>query len=380
MKNRLKLLITGVLYLLFTWQDVFALIPDRRRSFDERRANVYMIIPAVASLPGAGVFAGVLGSFSNINDSGIDAAFTQAETIDAEADIHLRAFALREIPLLIPGLTFEYWFGDIKFDDYNTHLPGRNSPNFTIPYKGEFDYFLLHPTWRLFDRRLNFSYYLIYFKGFSVNEDGYEEEIGEHSARGEVLLDLTDDVVDPRTGFRLRYAYSMKAPEKSILGENSTNVTADEKEEVTSRQLELSLYFPITKQFTLVYYHQQFQAEGREESEDIIPGGSLELRGYPGNRWSDRYGITNTFEGRYTIPTNTELDIYLINGMLEGIQLAVFYETGQVSPDQSGDLYKDLHQSYGFGIRALIEAIVFRLDFAFSDEGNETHLTIDQPF
>ncbi|MFH2130889.1 MAG: BamA/TamA family outer membrane protein [bacterium] len=380
MKKRWPLLITGAMLLALSWQDASALIPDRRRSFDERRENVYMIIPAIASLPGAGVFAGILGSFSNINGSGIDAAVTQAETIDSESDIHVRAFALREIPLLIPGLTFEYWFGDIKFDDYSTYLPGRNSPNFTIPYKGEFDYLLLHPVWRLFDRRINLSYYLIYFKGFSVNEDGYEEEIGQHSARGEVLLDLTDDVIDPRTGIRLRYSYSMKAPEKSILGKNSSNTTDAEKEDITTRNLELSLYFPITQQFTLVYYHQQFEAAGREETDEIVTGGSLSLRGYPGGRWSDRYGMLNTLEGRYTIPTNTNIDIYLINGVLEGIQLAAFYETGQVSPKKNDDLFKDLHQSYGFGIRALIEAIVFRLDFAFSDEGAETHLTIDQPF
>lgn len=373
-------MISGAVLLVISGQDAFCLIPDRRRSFDERRENVYMIIPAVASLPGAGVFAGVLGSFSNINGSGIDAAFTEAETINAESDIHLRAYALRELPLLIPGLTFEYWFGDIKFDDYNTYLPGRNSPNFTIPYKGEFDYYLLHPVWRLFDRRLNFSYYLIYFKGFSVNEDGYEEEVGQHSARGEFLLDLTDDVVDPRTGIRIRYGYSIEAPAKSILGENSGSTADDDREVVTSRGIDLSLYFPISDQFTLVYYHQQFEAKGREDSDEIVSGGNLQLRGYPGGRWSDRFGMTNTFEGRYTIPSNTELDIYLISGILEGIQLAAFYETGQVSPEKNDDLTKDLHQSYGFGVRALIEAIVFRLDIAFSDEGAETHLTIDQPF
>ncbi|MCP4754592.1 MAG: BamA/TamA family outer membrane protein [Proteobacteria bacterium] len=367
--------------LLIVAGELFAIVPDRRRSFEDRRENVYMVIPAIASMPGAGVFAGVLGSFSNIAGTGIDAAVTQAETIGAESDIHMRAFAFREVPLLLPGLTIEFWFGDIKLNDYHSYLPGRNSPNFTVPYTGEFEYYFLRPVWRFWERRFSFHYSLVFFKGYTINDEGNDVESASHSARGTVIVDLTDDETDPRKGIRLRHTTTLKAPSRSVLGKDSESDSSEEEEdELIRKEYELSVYVPITDRFTLVLYNQRFFAEGREDSDDIVSGGSLNLRGYPGGRWSDRYGETNIVEGRYTIPTDLDMDVYLVHGVLEGIQLATFYEVGQVNPEQNGDLYKELHQSYGFGVRALLEAIVLRLDLAYSDEGNEVHLTIDQPF
>ncbi|MDH4248095.1 MAG: hypothetical protein OEW39_09780, partial [Deltaproteobacteria bacterium] len=36
--------------------------PERRRIYDERPPNEYLLIPAIASLPGTGVFLGIIGS------------------------------------------------------------------------------------------------------------------------------------------------------------------------------------------------------------------------------------------------------------------------------------------------------------------------------
>ena len=85
-------------------------------------------------------------------------------------------------------------------------------------------------------------------------------------------------------------------------------------------------------------------------------------------------------EARYTLPLNREIDFLLVHGILEGIQFALFYEVGQVNPDDGSALYDDLRNSYGVGIRALVEAIVLRLDVATSEEGPQFHVTIDQPF
>ena len=364
--------------LVILLENASGFIPERRRNYEDREENVYMIIPAIASLPGAGVFFGVLSSFSNIAGTGIDAAVSKAETISDESDIHVNAFALREIPLVIPGLTFEYWFGDIKLNEYNSYLPGRNSPNFTIPYTGEFDYYFLRPAYRFWERRISLFYNLIFFKGYAINEDGFDTESARHSASGILLIDLTDDEVDPRIGLRYRYSLSLTPPTRSFLGEDSDGT--DDEERITTRQHNLSLYIPFTDRFMLVLNKQTFSATGREDSDEVVTGGSLDLRGYPGSRWSDRNGESTAIEGRYTVPLNTDVDIYLIRGTLDGIQLAAFYETGQVAPEVDGRLQQDLHQSFGFGVRALLDAIVLRLDLAFSDEGNQTHLTIDQPF
>ncbi|MCH8883139.1 MAG: hypothetical protein IIA41_06530 [SAR324 cluster bacterium] len=354
--------------------------PERRRDFGERRPNEYLIIPAVASIPGIGVFVGVISTFSNVGDSGIDLAATLAESID-DTDISVQAFAIREIPLLIPGLTLDYIYANINLGNFQTFLPGRDSPNFTIPITAQFHVQVLEPALRLFKRRFNLIYSLSFFDGFGFDEEGNEFPFRDHDAAGTVLLDLTDDVVDPRAGTRLRYTTTLDAPSRSILGsDKGPDNLLGQDDELTIENYEWVFYIPLSQRLVLVWDNQYFQAKGKEDSGEVVAGGSLPLRGYPANRWRDRFGVFHALEFRYTDPSQIRLDFFLARGILEGIQYALFYEVGQVSPESGGLLYEDMKVSYGAGIRALFDAIVLRLDVATSDEGPQTHLTIDQPF
>ncbi|OGG97110.1 MAG: hypothetical protein A2527_13245 [Candidatus Lambdaproteobacteria bacterium RIFOXYD2_FULL_50_16] len=375
----MKRLLLLLLFLLLA-SDLFALIPDRRRLFEDREENVYMLIPAIASLPGLGLFAGVLGSFSNIGGSGIDAAVTEANTFGSQSDIHIRAYALREVPLFINGLTVEYWFGDIKFADFYTYLPGRDSPDFVIPQTGKFKYYFLRPAYRLWQRRINLTYNLVFFKGFGVNGEGEEALAASHSASLDFLLDLTDDWVDPRRGIRMGYSQKLPAPTKSVLGKNSENSIQGYDQELTSKSYNLGLYIPFGNQATLALYEERFLTTGGEDSGQVVSGGSLRLRGYPAGRWSDRFGDTKIAEFRYNIPINYQIDSIFAKGRLDDLQWALFYEEGQVSPLNDRQLKENLHQSSGVGLRALIDAIVLRLDVATSEAGFQTHLTIDHAF
>lgn len=374
-----KFLIVLLLALLVSAQ-AFALVPERRRLYEDREPNSYLVIPAIASLPGVGIFAGVIGSFSNLWDSGIDAAVTEAQTIggEGESDIHLRAYALREIPLLIEGLTFEYWFGDIKLTDYYSYLPGRDSPDYLIPYTGEFDYYFFRPSYRLWERRIEVNYNLIYFKGYAINDTGQEVLEGAHAAFGNVVFDFTDDWVDPSKGLRMQYSTNLKAPKSSFLGEDTD--PSDTTERLKTENYQVGLYLPFGDVTTLALYQEWCQATGLEDSEEVQTCGALRLRGYPGGRWSDRYARTRIAELRQTVPMNLKMDWVLVNGTLDGLQLAAFYEEGQVSPEDDERLDQDLHRSYGAGVRALIDAIVLRFDLGFSEAGPQTHLTIDHAF
>ena len=358
----------------------WALVPERRRDFDERRPNEYLILPAVASLPGIGIFVGVLSSFSNIAGSGIDAAAAVAESVD-ETDISVRVAALRDVPLPLPGMTFDYQYGNIKLGNFQTFLPGRDSPNFTIPITAEFDFQLIRPTIRLFERRFNLTYTLSYFKGFGFDEDGNEFPFSDHNASGALFLDFTDDVVDPHVGVRLTYETTLAAPKESILGtsKNTGNIFGDDQE-ITVESYEVGIFIPQSEQVVWVWNNRYFQATGREESDVVISGGSPPLRGYPDGRWRDRYGVFSALEWRYTTETRVDLDFILARGIVQGLQYALFYEVGQVSPTPGKLLYEDMHQSYGAGVRALFDAIILRLDVAQSDEGTQVHLTIGQPF
>ena len=149
-----------------------------------------------------------------------------------------------------------------------------------------------------------------------------------------------------------------------------------------SRRFGLTFYFPLADRFNLAWNNQYFASSGGASDgvRGAIAGGSPPLRGYPLNRWRDRFGVFHGLDLRFNIPMGVELDFFLARGVLEDLQLAVFYEVGQVSPEDNSSLYDDLRQSYGFGVRMLLRAIVLRLDLAFSDEGPQTHLTVGQAF
>lgn len=360
-----------------------ALVPERRRDYEDRRPNEYLVVPAVASLPGVGVFAGVLASTSNVADTGIDAAATAAESID-DTDIGIRAVALRDVPLGVPGLTLGYQYADIRLGNFRTYLPGRDSPDFTIPVTARFYYQQVQPALRLWERRFNLTYQLGYLEGYELDEEGNEYRTASHSAGTGLLLDLTDDVVDPYRGVRFRYNRSLDAPSRTIFGE--TDVPADaelasDRGGIVTDRFGLTGYAELIESRLIgVWDAEYFQARGREGSDDVVTGGSLPLRGYPEGRWSDRYGVFTGLELRYNLPAHRELDVVLARGRLVAHQFAAFYEVGQVSPTNDSTLYEDMRHSYGAGYRVLLEAIVLRLDLATSEEGLQPHLTAGHHF
>ena len=360
---------------------VRAFPPERRRQFDDRPPNEYLLVPAVASLPGVGTFVGLIGSASNVGDTGIDIGATVAESIDG-SDISVKAVAFRELPTGVPGLSVDFQFADIVLGEFNSFLPGRNSPNFTIPISAAFDFYLIRPTLRLFDRRFTVSYALGFFDGFDFNDSGNEIPFRQHTASAGLVLDLSDDVVDPRRGLRFAFEMTLDPPSSTILGKDSNTPSAFDEGGVRSRRFDLTFYFPLSDRFNLAWNNQVFASSGGAAGgvRGAIAGGSPPLRGYPLNRWRDRFGVFHGLDLRFNIPMGVELDFFLARGMLEDLQLAVFYEVGQVSPGDNSSLYNDLRQSYGFGVRMLLRAIVLRFDLAFSDEGPQTHLTVGQAF
>jgi outer membrane protein assembly factor BamA len=354
-------------------------VPERRRDYEQRRPNEYLIVPAVASLPGIGVFGGLLVSASNPGGTGLDVAATVAESLD-NTDIHVQAVALREVPLYRPYLRLEYQRAHIKLGNLQSYLPGRDSPNYTIPVTAQFDFQMVRPVLRFWERRITFTYTLGYFEGFSFDNNGNEVPEASHGASANAVLDLTDDVINPTVGIRLFYNTRLPAPEESFFGRTRHQPGLITNNDVTIEQYNAAGYVPLGGRFNLALNSQFFQAFGQESSGRVISGGSPPLRGYPGGRWKDRFGVFAASELRYTVPLNYDLDAYLARGIVEGLQWAVFYELGQVAPHNDSSLFRQMHESYGAGVRALFQAVVVRFDLAMSDEGRQTHLTIDQHF
>ncbi len=373
--------VASLIALVLFASQVSAIVPERRRDYEKRRPNEYLIIPAVASIPGIGTFVGIISSFSNLGDTGIDAAAVIAESVDG-SDISITAIAMRDIPLGIPGLTFDLQQADLEIGNLQVYLPGRDSPNFTIPVTAEFQFYLLSPTLRLFERRFNLVYNMGYFKGFDFDDEGNEIEFAQNSLSWGVEFDITDDVVDPRKGVRLAHTATLPSPDSSFFGENSETESAFGDDEIQQKATSLTFYLPLSERAILAWNNQWFEAVGGEDGspEAIVAGGSPPLRGFPANRWRDRFGVFHGLDLRYNFPFGTVLDILLVRGVLEDLQVAAFYEVGQVAPANDSTLYKDMHESYGVGFRMLLQAIVLRLDLANGSEGPQTHLTIGHAF
>ncbi len=111
-------------------------------------------------------------------------------------------------------------------------------------------------------------------------------------------------------------------------------------------------------------------------------GGLWRMRGYPATRFNDRSGIYYGLEYRHTLAWNP-LKAFTLKGKLDvdWFQLVGFGELGRVAPDWDFDeLHKDMKWSAGVGLRAMINHLILRFDFAKSEEDFIAQLFIGQPW
>lgn len=242
------------------------------------------------------------------------------------------------------------------------------------------------------------------------NSVGGEERWG-------IYLDDTDNRRDPRIGYRVqyeRYNYSSTQKEAPTYHQNDYNITG---------------YIPLTKNKNSVLVFNQFYSEAivteegtvnpndydcmeinsrlqpdvqlNCEDDDVTAslearetdakkeakigsatalGGLDRLRGYPQSRFSDSYTNFQGIEFRYYfLETKKTFDWIVEKGVYTGMQLAAFYEQGTVAPN-TGELWKNIKNSYGFGARVVLSSFIFRMDLGFSEEGREVTVFFDYPF
>ena len=108
-------------------------------------------------------------------------------------------------------------------------------------------------------------------------------------------------------------------------------------------------------------------------------GGSDTLRGYIGNRFTDRAAWHAAAEWRtWVIPRGAAITDSI---RFERFGVALFYEAGSVAGQLSEVMSGRIHDSYGFGLRTLFErTALFRADFGFSKEGNAFTLSYGLSF
>ena len=111
-------------------------------------------------------------------------------------------------------------------------------------------------------------------------------------------------------------------------------------------------------------------------------GGLWRLRGYPATRFNDKAGIYYGLEYRHMLAWNPLKNITMKGKLdVDWLQLVGFGELGRVAPEWNLEtLHEDMKWSGGVGLRAMVNHLILRFDFAKSDEDFIAQLFIGQPW
>jgi len=111
-------------------------------------------------------------------------------------------------------------------------------------------------------------------------------------------------------------------------------------------------------------------------------GGLSRLRAYDATRYNDQAALLYTLEYRYLLNYNPLKDVTMGGKLdVQWFELVPFAEVGRVAPSWNLDiLHKSMKSDFGVGLRAMVNNITIRLDFAVGTEGYNTQMFIGHPF
>ena len=109
-------------------------------------------------------------------------------------------------------------------------------------------------------------------------------------------------------------------------------------------------------------------------------GGFNRMRGYDNNRFSDKAVFYATAEYRAIIDYNPLKNNSLVSVDVDWFQVVPFIEVGRVHDQYNFDLLSDMKYDVGISLRAMVAQLPVRLDVAYSEEGTNMWVMIQQPF
>jgi len=110
-------------------------------------------------------------------------------------------------------------------------------------------------------------------------------------------------------------------------------------------------------------------------------GGLNRLRAYPATRFNDQAGILYTLEYRHTLDWNPLKNVTWGGLDVSWFEIVGFGEAGRVAPTWNlSTLHESMKYDGGVGIRAMVNNVVVRIDFAAGDEGFATQMFVGHPF
>lgn len=109
-------------------------------------------------------------------------------------------------------------------------------------------------------------------------------------------------------------------------------------------------------------------------------GGFNRMRGYDNNRFLDKAVFYATAEYRAVLDWNPLKKNDYIPVAVDWFQVVGFVEVGRVNDQYNFDLLSDMKYDVGISLRAMAAQLPVRLDIAYSDEGTNMWVMIQQPF
>ncbi len=109
-------------------------------------------------------------------------------------------------------------------------------------------------------------------------------------------------------------------------------------------------------------------------------GGFNRMRGYDNNRFLDKAVFYATAEYRAVLDWNPLKKNDYIPVAVDWFQVVPFVEVGRVNDQYNFDLLTDLKYDVGISLRAMVAQLPVRLDVAYSDEGTNMWVMVQQPF
>jgi hypothetical protein len=200
--------------------------------------------------------------------------------------------------------------------------------------------------------------------------------------------DNTDFDLNPSRGYHFEVQYS------EDYGQGDSSQSWDFVEFKYNKYISLDT-FSFTKQNVLAMSFWTGYSDSWDNNSEIYPGinahrpstgegatlgGMFKMRGYDSNRFSDKAAIYATAEYRAVLNYNPIRNNSVLPVAVDWFQVVAFAEVGRVHDSYDFDLLTDVKYDVGLSLRALVAQLPIRFDVAYSEEGTNLWLMLNQPF
>ena len=394
----------------------FDWIPERRKDQNPTQP-AHLIVPLPYSKPGIGDGVVMMATVTNVAETTADITALLV-TGDAMGSIINGS----EIPIYSDMLFFDFYLQRIDRAMVN-HYSIRGINN-----TGTYDFNLLDMSTAneadlelnltFFERRLNlyYSYHNFEYQidairdhdGNLITDFGQPFKNSDSSDSFRLSVDLTDDYLDPRKGFRIGVAYqdnkaaNINEPDfytldYNILGyipfgqldtlvltyyQSDARVQRKGNTDPTSIRAELDMNCGTDTQ--CLSAEQELVdnfINARTYGTSSALGGDLRLRSFPQGRYQGAHTAFIGAEYRWNFKQEAKpFDYFIWKDVRTGLQVAFFAEIGTVS-ETASQLWDETRNSYGAGFRLIAASgAVYRFDLAVGDEGAEQILIFEYPW